>query len=171
MQKQIIYPKFIPRLFSITIDLAILTIALTPIMNWIGQYIFIYIFADFFLEFNVDMSSNTALAASMAIPEFADYITLERTLKYSSALFIINTVFMGGYFVFFWSKFGATPGKMLMRMKIVDANDSKSLPSTYRCIKRFCGYITAFMSLLYVHFNKRGMALHDKMANTVVIKS
>ena len=116
MQKQIIYPKFIPRLFSITIDLAILTIALTPIMNWIGQYIFIYIFADFFLEFNVDMSSNTALAASMAIPEFADYITLERTLKYSSALFIINTVFMGGYFVFFWSKFGATPGKMLMRI-------------------------------------------------------
>ena len=171
MKKQILYPKFIPRLFAITIDLAILSIVLTPIMNIVARYIFITTFKTFFLEYNIDMSDSAALAKATSMPEFASYITATKFFGYTSALFIINTIFMGGYFVFFWSKFGATPGKMLMRMKIVDANDSKSLPSTYRCIKRFCGYITAFMSLLYVHFNKRGMALHDKMANTVVIKS
>ena len=42
MKKQIAYPKFIPRLFSMTIDLVILSIVLTPVMNIIYRYVFIY---------------------------------------------------------------------------------------------------------------------------------
>ncbi|MDA9163647.1 RDD family protein [Rickettsiaceae bacterium] len=171
MQKQVIYPNFIPRLFSVTIDLSILAITLSPIINIISKYIFIWVFQDFFQAHNVDMSNNDALAASMAMQAFVDYLTLESTLKYSAILITIHTCFMGGYFVFFWRKFGATPGKMIMRMKIVDADDQKSKLSTYRCIRRFFGYITALLSLLSVHFNKRGMTIHDKMANSVVIKA
>jgi hypothetical protein len=77
---------------------------------------------------------------------------------------------MGGYFVFFWRKFGATPGKMVMRMKIVDADDY-SRPSVYRLCKRFCGYVTIIIGIFSIIISKNGRATHDKIANTVVIKS
>ena len=77
---------------------------------------------------------------------------------------------MGTYFVTFWKKFGATPGKMLLRMKIVDADTMES-PSLRNLIKRFLGYITAIIGIWSIVFSKRSMAVHDKIANTIVIKS
>jgi uncharacterized RDD family membrane protein YckC len=77
---------------------------------------------------------------------------------------------MGVYFVGFWRKFGATPGKMLLRMKIVDAQDYDVRPSTSRLIKRFLGYITAIIGLWSILISKQGQAMHDRIAGTVVIK-
>ncbi len=171
MKKQIIYPRFIPRLFAMTIDLMLLSIALTPIMNFIARYVFLYLFQQFFLDFSVDVNNQTALRAAMQIPEFSSYITASRFFTYTGLLFIINTIFMGVYFIFFWHKFGATPGKMLMRMKIVDSSDFSSKPSIYRLFKRFVGYVTLFIGIFRMAFSKNGQATHDKMANTIVIKN
>jgi uncharacterized RDD family membrane protein YckC len=77
---------------------------------------------------------------------------------------------MGVYFVFFWRKFGATPGKIIMRMRVVNAEDY-STPTTFQLIKRFLGYITALIGIWAILFSKKGLALHDKIAGTVVIKS
>lgn len=170
MKKQIAYPKFIARLFSMAIDLVILSIVLTPVMNVISRYVFIYTFHQFFLDFSVDIHNTGAIAAAVKLPEFTAYISAARFLSYMSVLFVINTLFMGGYFVFFWHKFSATPGKMIMRMKIVDADDY-SKPSLYRLCKRFCGYITIFIGIFRMAISKTGQASHDKIANTVVIKS
>ena len=65
MQKQIIYPKFIPRLFSMTIDLVILSIALTPLMNIISRYVFIYMFYQFFLDFSVNIHDTLAITEAV----------------------------------------------------------------------------------------------------------
>ena len=170
MKKQITYPKFIPRLFSMTIDLVILSIALTPIMNIISRYVFIYTFHQFFLDFSVNIHDTQAIAESVKMPEFTSYISATRFFCYIAVLFLLNSLFMGGYFVFFWRKFGATPGKMVMRMKIVDVDDY-SRPSLYRLCKRFCGYITIIIGIFSMVLSKNGRAIHDKIANTVVIKS
>jgi hypothetical protein len=77
---------------------------------------------------------------------------------------------MGAYFITFWRKFGATPGKMFLRMKIVDA-DTLERPSLRNLTKRFLGYITAIIGIWSIVFSKRSMAIHDKIANTIVIKS
>ncbi len=170
MKKQIIYPKFIPRVFSMTIDLMILSIVLTPIMNIIARYVFIYSFSQFFTDFSINTNNEQILRESMLMPEFSAYFTANRFLVYVSILMIINTLFMGIYFVFFWRKFGATPGKMIMRMKIVDADDY-SRPSTYRLCKRFIWYISLLIGIFQMIFSKNGQGIHDKIANTVVIKS
>ncbi|MFK7967629.1 MAG: RDD family protein [Rickettsiaceae bacterium] len=170
MKKQIIYPKFIPRLFSMTIDLVILSIALTPLMNIISRYVFVYTFYQFFVDFSINIHDTQAIAAALRLPEFNSYISTTRFFGYIALLFVLNSLFMGGYFVFFWRKFGATPGKMVMRMKIVDADDY-SRPSVYRLCKRFCGYITVIIGIFSMIISKNGRATHDKIANTVVIKS
>ena len=170
MKKQILYPKFIPRLFSMTIDLVILSIALTPIMNIISRYVFIYTFYQFFLDFSVNIHDTQAISEAVKMPEFTSYISSTRFFCYIAVLFLLNSLFMGGYFVFFWRKFGATPGKMIMRMKIVDASDY-SRPSIYRLCKRFCGYITIIIGIFNMLISKTGQATHDKIAHTVVIKS
>lgn len=170
MKKQTTYPKFIPRLFATTIDLVILSIALTPLMNIVARYVFIYSFYQFFMDFSIDIHDQGTIAASVQMPEFTSYISATRFFGYLGLLFVINTVFMVGYFVFFWSKFGATPGKMIMRMKIVDADDY-SKPSTYRFFKRFFGYSTILIGIFRMVISKNGQATHDKIANTIVVKS
>ena len=170
MKKQIAYPKFIPRLFSMTIDLVILSIVLTPVMNIISRYVFIYAFYQFFVDFSIDIHNTQTMLEAVKMPEFASYISALRFFGYMAVLFILNTLFMGIYFVFFWHKFGATPGKMIMRMKIVDASDY-SRPSIYRLCKRFCGYITIIIGIFNMLISKTGQATHDKIAHTVVIKS
>ena len=95
MKKQITYPKFIPRLFSMTIDLVILSIALTPLMNIISRYIFIYAFYQFFVDFSIDIRNTEAMVEAVKMPEFASYISATRFFGYIAVLFILNTLFMG----------------------------------------------------------------------------
>lgn len=170
MKKQIIYPKFIPRIFAMIIDLVILSVTLAPLMNIISQYVFVLHFQDFFHANGINTSDVEAMAAASKTPEFAEQITASKLITYIGSLFIVNTTFMGVYFVFFWRKFCATPGKIIMRMKIVNADDYKT-PTTFQLIKRFFGYITALIGMWTILFSKKGLALHDKMAGTVVIKS
>jgi uncharacterized RDD family membrane protein YckC len=170
MKKQITYPKFIPRIFAMVIDLTILSIVLAPLMNIISQNVMVFYFQDFFQANGIDTSSLESLSLATTTPEFAQYLTASKFFAYSGTLFIINTIFMGVYFVFFWRKFGATPGKIIMRMRVVNAEDY-STPTTFQLIKRFLGYITALIGIWTILFSKKGLALHDKIAGTVVIKS
>ena len=123
-----------------------------------------------FVDFSIDIHNTQTMLEAVKMPEFASYISAMRFFGYMAVLFILNTLFMGIYFVFFWHKFGATPGKMIMRMKIVDASDY-SRPSIYRLCKRFCGYITIIIGIFNMLISKTGQATHDKIAHTVVIKS
>ena len=170
MHKQIIYPKFISRVFAMTCDLVIISIVLVPIINICANYLLLFAFQDFFLSQNIDTSDQNAIMLAVKTPEFANQITSSTFVTYFGTLFIINSFFMGLYFIAFWRKFGTTPGKLLMRMKIVDADDH-SRPSLYNCIKRFLGYITALIGIWSIIFTKKRRALHDKIANTVVIKA
>lgn len=57
-----------------------------------------------------------------------------------------------------------------MRMRIVNSEDY-SAPTTFQLIKRFLGYITALIGIWTILFTKKGLALHDKIAGTIIIKS
>jgi hypothetical protein len=170
MKKQVIYPKFIPRLFATTLDLLFLSVILTPIMNILSRYIFLYSFNQFFVDYGIDTSDRAAMETAVTMPEFGNYVTVSGFLAYIIILFIIHFLLMGVYFVGFWRKFGATPGKILLRMKIVNAEDYDMRPDTYRLIKRFLGYATAIIGLWSILISKQGQAMHDRIAHTVVIK-
>ncbi len=76
--------------------------------------------------------------------------------------------------VLFWKYLAATPGKILLNMKIVSAEDG-SPPSTAQFIIRYLGYIPStlviFLGFIWVGFDKRKQSWHDKMAKTVVVRT
>jgi len=75
--------------------------------------------------------------------------------------------------ILFWRFRGATPGKMLLSAKIVDAN-TLGPPSTGRLIGRYFAYLVSmiplFLGFLWIAFDKRKQGWHDKLARTVVIR-
>ncbi len=74
---------------------------------------------------------------------------------------------------FFWIKKSATPGKMLIKSKIVDASTGGQ-PSVSQWIIRYLGYIVSCvplgLGLFAVGWDRRKQGWHDKMAGTLVVK-
>jgi uncharacterized RDD family membrane protein YckC len=172
MKKQIIYPKLIPRLFSTTIDLVLISFLSPIIMSVIARVVYVIAFKDYLAEHNISWMSFDV--AYLTTQEFLDYTkTQHKTLKYMGCIILLattNFTLMGSYFVIFWNFKGATPGKMLMGMKIVDA-DTLAAPTRFQLIRRFLGYVTAAIGIWSIIFTAKHQAMHDKISNTVVIKS
>jgi uncharacterized RDD family membrane protein YckC len=74
--------------------------------------------------------------------------------------------------IVFWRYRGATPGKMLISAKIVDA-ETFGKPSTGQLIGRYFAYIVScifMLGFIWIAFDKRKQGWHDKLAGTVVIQ-
>jgi len=76
--------------------------------------------------------------------------------------------------IIFWHYRSATPGKMVTKLKIIDAC-SGGPPSTGQLIGRYLGYyvstIPLALGLLWVAFDDRKQGWHDKLAGTVVVRT
>ncbi len=82
--------------------------------------------------------------------------------------FVISFV----YCVFFWWWCGQTPGKMAVGIKVIEEG---GLPLSWQtAVRRGWGYVVTGLTLLagfiLVAFDVKKQALHDKMANTYVVK-
>ena len=102
-----------------------------------------------------------------------EYLNNEHMEK-GSFDFIINYVFPTIAVILLWKYYQATPGKMIFKATIVDANTGGK-PTLKQWIIRYLGY---FVSLLpfglgyfWVAFDKKKQGFHDKLANTIVIQS
>ena len=75
--------------------------------------------------------------------------------------------------IWFWLRFLGTPGKMALKLKIVDAKTGNRL-SLGKAIGRYFAYIAAILplgiGLLWVGIDKKKQGWHDKLAGTMVIK-
>lgn len=161
MKKQIIYPNFIPRVFASTLDLFLLSIIATPITTFISFQLSTFLFKVNIAEITIKTIGGQ---------EFAHDITASKVLLYIILISIMNFIIMGSYFIIFWIYYSATPGKMIMHMKIVDA-ETLGKASKWQLVKRFCGYISILFGVWFIVFSKQRQALHDKIAGTTVIKS
>lgn len=168
--KQIIYPKLISRLFATTIDLFILCLVWLPCSSIISWYVSLFVFRDFFISHDISFFNKEAIVAVINTQEFLGTVTFIKVLKISGILTSLNILFYGVFFVGFWRYKGATPGKMLLNMRIVDA-DTLEKPSTTQLIKRFLGCFLGLIGIWSILFTNKSQALHDKIANTVVIKN
>jgi len=170
LTKQIVYPKIIPRIFSLLIDFMILSLVLNPLTVILSRTLFLYVFQDFFISNGIDTSNPEIIAESLRSENFVKYAEGSYNLfNYFLSMLILNITILGFYFVGFWYKFEATPGKMIMRMRIVNADDF-SHPSLYSYIKRYFSYMLAAFSIFTIFFDKKHRAVHDKIAGTIVIK-
>ena len=76
-----------------------------------------------------------------------------------------------GYFVFFWSSTGQTPGMRLMRLRLQTARGA--LPKPRRSFVRLVGLVlsiaAAFLGFVPILFDERRRGLADFLARTVVV--
>jgi uncharacterized RDD family membrane protein YckC len=87
--------------------------------------------------------------------------------------FFLTWVFPAVLYIGCWMKWQATPGKMAMKVRIVDARTG--LPPTLgQCVGRYLGYylssIPLLLGFLWIAFDARKQGWHDKLAGTVVVR-
>lgn len=87
-------------------------------------------------------------------------------------IFLINDLLPALLFIFFWLKYAATPGKLMLDCEIVNAKDGK--PITFQqALLRYLGYFVSTLvfglGFLWIFWDKRKQGWHDKIAGTVVI--
>lgn len=87
--------------------------------------------------------------------------------------FLITWVLPAIAVVLFWVSRQATPGKMVISARIVDATTGGK-PSTGQLVGRYLGYYVSMLPLmagfLWVAFDPRKQGWHDKLAGTVVVR-
>lgn len=87
--------------------------------------------------------------------------------------FILNYIVPAITVLSFWIYKSATPGKMLLKLTIVDATTGGK-PTTGQFIIRYLGYyismIPFFLGIIWIIFDKRKQGWHDKLAGTVVLR-
>lgn len=87
---------------------------------------------------------------------------------------LLNYILPAVVVVIFWVYKSATPGKLLLKISIVDAKTGGK-PSTAQWLIRYLSYyISAFVFMLgfiWVGLDRRKQGWHDKLASTVVISN
>ena len=87
--------------------------------------------------------------------------------------FLISWMLPAIAVITFWIYKSATPGKMAISSKIVDAQSGRQ-PSTWQFIGRYLAFLMAGLPLglgiIWVAFDKRKQGWHDKLAGTVVVR-
>lgn len=87
--------------------------------------------------------------------------------------FLVSWVAPAVAVLMFWVVKQATPGKMAVSTRIVDAKTGAN-PSTTQLVIRYLGYyvsmIPLFLGIIWVAFDRRKQGWHDKLAGTVVVR-
>ncbi|MCX6555594.1 MAG: RDD family protein [Candidatus Aminicenantes bacterium] len=77
------------------------------------------------------------------------------------------------YYVLFFRSGGRTPGKRLLRLRVIDLKGRQRL-GWYQSLERAHGYaastLLAFLGFLQVLWDHEGLTMHDKLAGTTVIR-
>ena len=75
--------------------------------------------------------------------------------------------------ILFWASRQATPGKLLMRLRVIDA-ETGGTPPWPRLVARYFGYILSSIPLglgyLWMLWDPRRQCWHDRIARTLVVR-
>lgn len=87
---------------------------------------------------------------------------------------LVSWVFPAVATVLFWLYRAATPGKMAIGARVVDARTGQP-PSFNQSVLRYLGYFASTLplclGLVWVGFDARKQGWHDKIAGTVVVRA
>jgi uncharacterized RDD family membrane protein YckC len=113
---------------------------------------------------------NIALSFALGLNLFATKRTAEE-IPLAMILMAVQYIIYFGYEVFFIGKYGATPGKMAIGIKIVNADGSKVsyLKAFGRIFANILSALILGIGYIMVAFDDEKRALHDRICNTRVI--
>ena len=121
---------------------------------------------------------DTFLFALIIIPfvlmiyGFEEYVKNEKLFA-GPADFVLQVVLPAIAVIAFWIYKSATPGKMAIHARIVDARTGAPA-STGQLVGRYFGYYLSLIPLglgfIWVAFDAKKQGFHDKLAGTVVVR-
>ena len=121
----------------------------------------------------IDTIMLIILTSPLTYLAYGRMANLEGQMFNGPADILINWVLPAVVVIWLWSALQATPGKLAMKARIVDADTGKA-PSLSQLVIRYLGYYVSIipfgLGLLWVAFDRRKQGWHDKLANTVVIR-
>jgi uncharacterized RDD family membrane protein YckC len=86
--------------------------------------------------------------------------------------FLFQTALPAAAVILCWRFFGATPGKLAVHAKVVDARTGGA-PSTARLVGRYLAYFISafplFLGFAWIAIDRRRQGWHDKIAGTLVV--
>lgn len=121
---------------------------------------------------------DTALILVIIVPVLwfaygADYFLNPGGVTGGILDFLLNWVFPAIAIILFWIYRSATPGKMAIGARIVDARTGGK-PSNGQLVGRYFAYLVSTiplgLGLIWVGLDRRKQGWHDKLANTVVVR-
>ncbi|MAM69815.1 MAG: RDD family protein [Gammaproteobacteria bacterium] len=133
-------------------------------------------YAGFWIRFTAFMIDLVIILVCVTIPLTLIYGTrywTEGAAFYGFWDLMFNYILPFVATIWFWQRFLGTPGKMLLKLRIVDAQTGGK-PSLGQSVGRYFAYIISiiplFLGYLWIGIDKRKQAWHDKLAGTVVIR-
>jgi uncharacterized RDD family membrane protein YckC len=139
-------------------------------------------YAGFWIRFAAKLVDGIIMSVLLVVPMIAIMASmgmLERSSEEpSEAEMIVQLVFQivyfavyGAYSIVFVGKYGATPGKMACKIKVVDGTGAKIGygRATGRFFAEFLSGLLCYIGYVMVAFDEEKRALHDRICNTRVI--
>lgn len=164
------YATFNQRMLAATIDSVIAMVTLAPVLD--------YILGTYFPLPQVDWTAVHSQIPAGASNQEANRIIVKAMIDSGYMArwldnFFWQCVALSAATGVCWHFWSATPGKILLRLKIVDAKTEAPI-STLQILMRLMGYVVSTFSFclgfFWIGFDKRRQGWHDKLADTVVIK-
>jgi uncharacterized RDD family membrane protein YckC len=135
------------------------------------------VYAGFWLRFCATVIDNILIVLLTCMPVsiiygFDKYINND-SLYLGPWHFLIEFVIPVMLIIWLWVRFSATPGKMLLRLKVVDIKTLQPI-SFRQAIIRYFGYVPSIFCFLiwiiWIAFDNRKQGWHDKLASMAVIR-
>ena len=153
------YVGFWIRFLAVVLDTFILLAIITPLL-WLAYG------TEYFLPKELMDLSNPDILESLNKLN-------SRPMVQGPMELIITYILPAVAVIILWRYKSATPGKMIFKARIVDAKTGE-LPSTGQCIGRYFAYTVSMLPLclgfLWIAFDPRKQAWHDKLSGTVVVR-
>jgi uncharacterized RDD family membrane protein YckC len=162
-QKESFYADMAARLTAGTVDLALILIFLTPLMNFISRAI------------HGEQGLDSLMASLGSDATFRDLFLLLAQQGFWPRWLMeqfLTVTLCGIPIIFCWWKWGGTPGKLLMGLKIEDYKTGRPL-SLARLVLRYYSYFFSIAPLMLGYivasFTKTKRCPHDRIAGSAVI--
>lgn len=158
------YADFGSRVMASTIDTGLSLLIVTPFFDHYRYLLF---------KGKDVQALDSDLATARSVGDVFAILTAHEMWGRILADNMIHSGILAAVVLAFWIKKGATPGKMLLRMRIVD-EDTLLPPTRRQCLLRLLGYIVSTVPLLLgfvaMLWDKKHRGWHDRIAGTVVIQ-
>jgi uncharacterized RDD family membrane protein YckC len=175
------YAGFHSRAIAAMIDCTLIAIIFFPLFTLLSNIIFGNTLpADVLNTASQEIVEITKSGKNISFMEFINsnstlkeyFITQHGLIKVLTNQ-LLQLIIIVSVFLYFWIKKQATPGKMFLAIKIVDAK-TLGKPTKKQLVIRMFSYIISAVPLLlgiiWISFDPKKQGWHDKIASTLVIK-